>query len=301
MSKPTIVTASVLLAAGLASAQPAPQKLTVGVFAPSVELGTAQQRLGYAQSLAKAIEQATGIKTEAQVYANVGALEGDKVDFAVLDAPCVATHGGWRLLANAQIGGATTRPYALFSSAGADMQALRGKKLAYVQTGCNDAGFVDNAMLESEVDASFFAGRAGKADLTAALAEVVSYKAAQAVFAPASAGKGLTKVFDTGAVPTPGFVHLGSKLPADLVDKVGAAVVGFGGGGAIGGWAKASRGEYQALAARLGKLSKAGILAAPDPVRLDAKDVLIEPPTLKDTALVDVRHHFVRPADARLE
>lgn len=300
MIKPTIIT-SILVGVGVASAQPAPQKLTVGVFAPSVELGTAQQRLAYAQSLAKAIEQATRIKTEAQVYANVGALEGAKVDFAVLDATCVATHAGWRLLANAQIGGATTRPYALFSSAGPDMQALRGKQLAYIQTGCNDAGFIDNAMLESEVDASFFAGRAGKADLTAAVAEVVSYKAAQAVFAPASAGKGLTKVFDTGSVPTPGFVHLASKLPTELVDKVGAAVVGFGGAGAISGWSKASRAEYQALASRLGKLGKAGVLATPEPVHLDAKDVLIEPTTLKDTALVDVRHHFVRPADSRLE
>jgi len=297
----TTLAALAVLTCSLAGAQPAPGRLTVGVYAPSVELGTAQQRLAYAQSLAKAIEQATGIKTDAQVYANVGALETDKVDFAVLDAACVATHGGWRLLANAQIGGATTRAYALYASTGADMQALRGKKLAYVQTGCDDAGFVDNAMLESEVDAGFFAGRAGKPDLTAAVAEVASYKAAQAVFAPVGAAKGLTKVFDTAPVPTPGFVHLGSKLPVDVVDKVGAAVVGFSGGGAIGGWTKPAREPYTALRARLGKLGKAGILAVPDPVKLDAMDVLIEPPTLHDTALVDVRHHFVRPPDARLE
>ena len=186
------------------------------------------------------------MKTTAQVYATASALEADKVDFAVLDGQCVATHGNWRLLASSLVGGATTRPYALYASTGADMQALRGKKLAFVQTGCNDAGFIDNAMLESEVDASFFAGRAGKPDLTAAVAEVVSYKAAQAVFAPVGAAKGLTKVFDTAAVPTPGFVHLGSKLPPELVDKVGAAVVGFGGGGAIAGWTKPAREPYQA-------------------------------------------------------
>jgi hypothetical protein len=285
-----------------AVAQTAPQKLTVGVYAPSVELGTAQQRLAYAQSLAKAIEQATGMKTEAQVYATASALEADKVDFAVLDATCVATHGNWRLLANAEIGGATTRPYALYSSVGAEMQALRGKTLAYVQTGCDDAGFIDNAMLESEVDAGFFAARAGKADLTAAVAEVVSYKAAQAVFAPVGAAKGLAKVFDTAPVPTPGFVQIAAKgkLPEDIVDTVAGAVIGFGGGGAIGSWTKPAREPYAALAAHLGKVTKTAVLAVPEPMRLDAKDVLIEPPTLHDTALVDVRHHFVRPPDNRL-
>jgi len=36
-------------------------------------------------------------------------------------------------------------------------------------------------------------------------------------------------------------------------------------------------------------------------VRIDAKDVLIDPPTLRDSAVVDIRHHFVRPAGARME
>src|SRR2546425_943294 len=85
-------------------------------------------------------------------------------------------------------------------------------RLAFVQTGCNDAGFIDNAMLESEVDANFFGGRAGEKDLTAAIADVASYKTAQAVFAPVGAPKGLTKVFDTGTVPNPAFVELSGKL-----------------------------------------------------------------------------------------
>ncbi len=67
------------------------------------------------------------------------------------------------------------------------MQALRGKKLAYVATGCNDSGFIDNAMLESEVDPKFFGARVGEKDLTAAIADVSSYKTAQAVFAPVGA------------------------------------------------------------------------------------------------------------------
>ncbi len=285
---------------GVAAAQ-SPQKITIGIYAPTVEFGAAQARLAYVQGLAKAIEQNTGIKTEAQSYANVAALKKDAVDFAIIDGVCYATNLTWKLLATASIGGGTTRAWALYSSAGETMQALKGKKLAFIATGCNDAGFVDNAMLESEVDPAFFGARSGKPDLTAAIAEVASYKAAQAVFAPVGAAKGLTKVFDTGAVPNPAFVDINGKLPPGIVERVAAAVVGYGGSGAIAGWSKPSREIYAALAGRLGKMNKAGILANPESIRIDARDALIDPPTLKETAVVDVRHHFVRPSGGRMD
>jgi len=291
----------ILLAiAGVASAQPA-QKIRVGIFAPSVEFGTAQARLAYVQGLAKAIEQNTGIKTEAQSYASIAALKADNVDYAIIDGPCYAVNLGWKLVANASIGGGVSRTWALFSSAGDTMQALKGKKLAFVATGCNDAGFVDNAMLESEVDAAFFGARVGEKDLTGAIADVSSYKTAQAVFAPVGAVKGLAKLFDTGAVPNPAFVELGTRLPAGVGDKVSAAVVGYGGSGAISGWTKPTREPFASLAGRLGRVAKTGILATPEPVRIDARDMLIEPTTLKDAAFVAVRHHFVRPPGARME
>ncbi len=284
----------------VAAAQPA-QKITIGIYAPSVEFGAAQARLAYVQDLARAIAQATGLPTEAQSYANIAALKKDAVDFAIIDGVCFATNLGWKLLATANIGGGTTRPWALYSSVGESMQALKGKKLAFIGTGCNDAGFVDNAMLESEVDPAFFGARSAKPDLTAAVAEVASYKAAQAVFAPVGAAKGLTKVFDTGAVPNPAFVEIGGKLPPAIIDRVAASVIGYGGSGAIAGWTRPSREIYTALAARMGKVVKAGVFASADPVRIDARDALIEPPTLRDTAVVDVRHHFVRPSNGRME
>jgi hypothetical protein len=108
-------------------------------------------------------------------------------------------------------------------------------------------------------------------------------------------------VFDTGQVPNPAFVDVGGKLPASIVERVAQAVVGYGGSGAIAGWTKPSREIYTALAGRLGKVNKAGVLANPEPVRFDARDALIEPATLKDTAVVDVRHHFVRPSGGRME
>lgn len=275
--------------------------ITIGIFAPSVEFGSAQARLAYVQGLAKAVESATGQKTTAQSYASIGALRKDNVDFAIVDGQCLAAGMFGKLIASATIGGATTRPWALFSSAGESMQSLKGKKLAFMATGCNDAGFVDNAMLESEVDPQFFASRAGKPDLGAAVSEVASYKTAQAVFAPTASGKGLTKVFDTGNVPNPGFVQVSEKIDAATSDKVAGAVQSFGGAGAIGGWTKPQREIYTALAGRLGKVTKTGVLANPEPVRIDARDVLIDPPSLKDTALVDLHHHFIRPYGDRLE
>lgn len=294
-----LLTAAVLaLAASPAAAQP--QKLTIGFFAPTVEFGTAQARLAYAQGLAKAIEQSTGIKTEARSYATYAALKKDNVDFAIIDGPCVATSPNARLLATANVGGATTRTWALYSSAGDSMQSLKGKKLAFIALGCNDAGFVDNAMLESEVDASFFGSRVGEKDLTGAIASVTSYKTAQAVFAPVGSTKGLAKVFDAGAVPNPAFVAL-SQVPDATADKVAAAVLAYGGSGAIASWAKPSRDPYQAFAARLAPVRKTGVLATPEPVRIDSRDVLLDPPTLKDAGAVTVRHHFVRQPGVRME
>jgi hypothetical protein len=284
------------------ASQPAdpPAKLTIGIFAPSVEFGTAQQRLTYVQSLAKAIETNTGVKTEAQSFASLSALKSGKVDYAIVDGPCYATNLSWKLLANAEVGGGTTRTWGLYSSAGDKMQALQGKKLAFVQMGCNDKAFIDNAMLDSEVDDSFFAARIGKPDIAAAVAEVASLKGAQAVFAPSGSQKGLTKVFDAGAVPNPAFVQINTGISASINDKVAAAVTGFGGGGAISGWASGAKSPYQGLAGRMGKATKKGVFAAPESVRVDAKDVLIDPPTLDHVAATDVLQHVARPPE-RLE
>ena len=58
----TKILTALLVMTGVASAQ-APAKIEIGIYAPSVEFGTAQARLAYVQGLAKAIEQNTGIKT----------------------------------------------------------------------------------------------------------------------------------------------------------------------------------------------------------------------------------------------
>jgi hypothetical protein len=289
--------ALILMTTRTAETQATPSKLTVGIYAPTVEFGTSQQRLQYVQGLAKAIESSTGIKTDAQSYASLSALKKANVDFAIIDGQCYATNSSWTLLANANVGSSTTRSWALYSSLGSDMTALRGKKLAYVQTGCKDNDFIDNAMLESEVDASFFSSRVGKPDIAAAVAEVASYKGAQAVFAPTGSAKGLTKVFDTGSVPNPAFVKVNGKISGAISSKVEKAVTGYGGGGAISSWSGASKSAYTSLSGRMGKTTKKGIFAPPEPVRFDAKDVLIEPDTLDNTAVTGVKQHFEGPQD----
>jgi len=280
------------LLCGLAHAQP-DRKLTLGIYAPTVEFGAATARLAYVKALAAEITKATGWQVEAQSYANIGALVRANVDFAIVDGPCYATHLGWRLLATANIGGGPSRSWALFSNAASTLTELRGKRLAFVAAGCNDVGFVDNAMLESEVPAGYFGARVGKQDLTGAIAEVASYKTAQAVFAPVGSARGLTKVFDTGSVPNPAFVAVG-KLPKPTIDRVAAVVVGFTGGGAIAGWVRPSRELYTAFASRLARIVKAGVLAVPETIKLDLGDVLVDPPTLREPDVIDVRRHFVR-------
>ena len=289
-----------LVLTGVASAQ-APQ-ITIGIYAPSVSFETAGARLAYVQGLAKAIEQNTSIPTKAEAYASMAALKKANPDYAIVEAQCYATNAGWQLLANAKIDGGTTRPWALYSSAGDNMQALKGKKLAYMATGCNDDGFINNAMLETEVDKGFWGSWAAETGgITAAVAAVSSYKTAQAVFAPASAAKGLTKVFDTGSVANPAFVEVNGKMPAETTNKVAAAVVGYGGSGAIQGWTRGARDVYQGLAGRMQPVRKTGVFAPAEAARLDAKDVLIDPPTLREAQFVAVRHHFVRAPNARLE
>jgi hypothetical protein len=177
------------------------------------------------------------------------------------------------------------------------MLALKGKKLAYIKMGCRDDDFIRNAMLESEVDLGFFGGRVGKPDLSGTVAEVASRKGAEAVFAPVGSQKGLTKVFDTGSVPNPAFVQLNKKLPDSVVNKVRSAVTRYGGGGAISGWKSADVGNYRSLRGRMGRRVKDGVLAAPNPVGVDAKDVLLEPKTLDETELTAVKQHFQAPPE----
>lgn len=294
-----VAAAAFLLLPRRGESQPADgvKELTVAIYAPTVPFAGSQAQADYVNALAKAIKDATGVdKVTGKVAASYGAAK--QADFAIIEAQCVATGSG-TVLANAVVGGGTSRGWALFTSSGGNLTSLRGKRLAYVKTGCSDNAFADNAMLESEVGDGFFSARVGAGDVATAVAQV-SRRAADAVFAPVGQQKGLTKVLDAPAVPNPAFVQNNGKLPAGLVAKVSRAVTGYGGTGAISDWKAADPGDYKSLRARMGTRVKQGVAAAPDVVRTDSRDVLKQPDTLDQVELPPVDQHVEAPP-GRLE
>lgn len=273
------------------------QPLKIAIYAPSAAFPDSGARLSYIQGLAKAIQTKTGIPTTGKAYVRLSDLQNDKPDFAIIEGLCVAAKGwGGSTLATASINGATEQIWGLYARGGDGFSALKGKKLAMLSTGCRDTDFVDNAMLDSEVKAkSHFGDVVDKQDIAGAVAAVKDFKNADAVFAPAAQAKGLTKLFDTGTVPNPGFVQLSRSVPAATVDKVKDAVLGYGANLGIDGWKGVA--SYSALAGQLGARSKKAVFAMPEPVRLDDSDVLIVPASEFQTATV--RQHFWDPAETR--
>jgi hypothetical protein len=281
----------VIAGAATAAAQPAPEGLTVAMYAPAAAFSDSSARLAYIQGLAKAVQQKTGTPTSGKIYVRLGDLTAAKPDFAVIDGQCLATHSPGQILATAVIGGETAQPWALYTRGGETLATLRGKKLAYVKTSCRDSDFLDNAMLDGELKtAAFFSAVVDKPDVSGAVLTVRDYKAADAVFAPAVAARGLTKVYDAGSVPNPGFVAL-RPFPAPVLEGVREAVLAYGGGGGIDGWRAAA--SYQGLAGRMGSRAKRPVFAAPDVVHLDDQDVLVVPASKYEQA--SVKQHFWAP------
>lgn len=290
-NRATSILALLLLGTGPAAAE---TQLNVALYAPATAFADSSARLAYVQGLAKAIQQKTGVPTSGKAYVRMGDLVAAKPDFAVIDGQCLAERIPGTLLATAVIGGETSQAWALYASGTPTLTALRGKKLAFVKTGCRDTDFLDNALLGGEVKtAVFFAALVDKPDAAGAVLAVRDYKAADAVFAPAAQSKGLTKVIDGGAVPNPGFVAMNKALPAAQVDAVKDAVLGYGGGGGIDGWRGAAPAGYGALAGRMGTRVKKAVFAAPEIIHVDEQDVLVLPKSKFEQ--VSVKEHFWEP------
>ena len=292
-----IAALTLLVSSQRSESQAKPTKLTIGIYAPTVPFSSSGARLTYVQSLAKQIEAKTGITTEAKSYASFSSLKGAKPDFAIVEAQCYASNLGWKFLAAAKVDGGTSRSWALYSSQGSSISALKGKKISYIQMGCSDTEFIENAMLDSEVSMAYFGGKVGKSDIGGAVADVASYKNAEGVFAPSGLGKGLSSVFSTGSVPNPAFVQMNKTLDKGIVADVEKAVTSYGGGAEITGWSGSGAGDYKSLRGRMGKRVKKGIAVGPSPVRVEANDVLVMPKTLSDTDLTEIDQHFEKPPE----
>ena len=292
MKNIVIIIAAILLCAGAARAQ---QQLNVGLYAPSAAFSDSSARLAYVQGLARAIQQKTGAATSGRAYVRLADLTAAKPELAIVDGQCLAGQPMGQVLATASLGGDAAPAWGLYSRGDASLAALKGKKLAFVRTGCRDGDFLDNAMLGGEVKAqSYFGVLVDKPDVSGAVLAVRDYKQADAVFAPASQARGLTKVYDAGTVPAPGFVVLAKGLSAPLLEQVKEAVLGYGGGGGIDGWKAASQQGYTALAGRMSARARRPIFAAPDVVRVDDQDILVVPAS--KFAEAPVRQHFWEPS-----
>ena len=287
----------VFLSAAVARAEDAP--ITIAIYAPNAPFDSAADRFAFINRLAQQVTSAAGVKAQGKAFARAADLEmaikNKQVEFAVVDGVYLAERGvPFTVLATATSGGDTAPRWALFTSGAASVQELQGKKLSMTASGPRDAAFVENALLDGELQiGKFFAARSSAPDISSAVA-AVSLKKADAVFAPESQGKGLKKLFDAGHVPNAAFCEIGSSLTSDVVSKVKQAVISHGAAGpGLDGWKASGADAYKALASRMGARGRRPVMVEPEVVRLEDQDVLV-PPTL-EPALPDLRSQFWTP------
>jgi hypothetical protein len=282
---------AILILLALTASASAQQTLTVGIYAPSTAFADSTARLNYVQAVAKSIQAKTNVPTSGKAYVRLADLLGAKPDFAIIDGQCLAARSPGAILATAVSGGETAQVWGLYAASATTLPQLKGKKLAYVKTGCRDTDFLDNAMLDSEEkSAAHFTQLIDKPDAAGAVAAVRDYKNADAVFAPGAQARGLVRVYDAhGTVPNPGFVQVNAQISAEVTAKVKEAILAHEGGG-IDGWRAPV--SYATLAGRMVVRVKRPWMAAPEAVRLD-DDVLIVPPAGFRRATV--KQHFWEP------
>jgi len=282
---------------GAVGAQPAGKKYTVAIYAPNAPFSSGTDRYNFVSRLAQQISSVAGVQAEGKAFARASDLEAairaKQVDFAVIDGVYLAQRGvPYTVLAIATSGGDPQPKWALFSSSVTDVKSLQTKKLAMARTGSRDDDFIGNALFDGELQVKkFFGGKSETPDLASAI-EAVRLKRADAVFAPESEGKGMTKLFDAGRIPNAAFCEV-SSAAAEVASKVRDAVLKHAVGAALDGWRASDAGPYRALAAQLGARNKRPIMAEPDLVKMEDLDILI-PPQL-EPSLPDLKSQFWTP------
>jgi ABC-type nitrate/sulfonate/bicarbonate transport system substrate-binding protein len=151
------------------------------------------------------------------------------------------------------------------------LKDLKGKKVVVPSIGAKEQAFVTNALLDGEVDASYFDKILEASDPSGAVSMVVAGKA-DAAFVPSGTSlSGLSKVMGLGQVGLPMFVSLPGNEEA-LVKKFSSRVKSHSGGGF--GFTSADAGKYRSLSGSFGKSTKKGPMAVPPPARLTVRDIL---------------------------
>lgn len=288
--------AAALVALGVAPAAAQKRPIKLGIFTPTVEFADSGARLSYVQALAAAVERAAGRQVEGLSFTSLRSLRAAKVDVAVVDAAC-AVSNRWPVLAAGRVGEGAARRWALFARQATSLAGLRGKRLVTVKIGCGDRGFVEHGLLEGELPLSYFGSWSGKPDLKGAVAEVAALRGADAVFAPIGSGRGLRRLFVTGAIPGPALVQIDRGLDRETAAVIARAVAGFGGRGPIAGFAVGGAARYSALRRRLAGSPKRGVFALAPLVRFEAVDVIAEAAVPKATELAPLDSMFASPPE----
>ena len=277
--------------AGAPGAARAQQKepLTLALYAPSIPFKGTEARLVYVRLLAEAIAGNLGRRVEPRLYGSMSQLRKARPDLAIVEPQC-ALSGSWRPVATAKIGGKSSRHWALFGVQGATVAGLRGKRLAYAASGCEDKDFLEHVLFQSEVRLRYFRDTEGKVSVGGAVAEVASVKAAQAVFAPADQGAGLTKLFDAGEIPNPVLV-VDARTSGGVASSIETVAQKFGSSGAIDGWVAVDRRAQADLERRMKGMPKHFVLADAPAARLPVK-TMVDLPSRRDAALVSVKRYL---------
>ncbi len=291
-----ITTSFLLLFANLANAATRP--LTIALYAPNAGFASGADRFAFVNKLAQQVGAALDQPVQGKAFARASDLEqaikSKLVDFAVIDGVYLAERNSpYPVMAVATAGGETGSRWSLYAVKAASVSELQGKKLSLAGAGSRDVAFIENALLDGELQVGkFFGSKIVAPDVAAAVAAVRVNKA-DAVFAPDGQGQGLRKVFDGPRVPYPAFCQVGSDVPADVVAKVRGAVTGHGGSGVFDGWRAGGGEAYRALAARMGARGKKAVMSEPEVVRIEDQDVLVLPSL--DPLLPEVRAQFSLP------
>lgn len=278
------ITLLTLLLALPAAAQQ-PEELVVGVYTPRAFFPNSLARSRYAEQVANQLEQATGVPMKGRGFVGAGEFEsqvaGGRVHFAVVD-PQYQVARGYSALAQATAGGRSALPMVLVVGPGVQGDSiadLRGKRLARVKVGGQDAQFVTNYLLQGQVDPDWLAAGKSPRDVAGALS-LVRLGKADAAFTYQGHTGGLRAVFTSRPVPLPVFVQTARDLDAEVVAEVRGAIGGVKTTGAVtDGFGPVRLSDSFAGALRRG-LARPG--AAPVPS--DARGSLPRVPEYLDTS-----------------
>ena len=298
-----LLAAAMLMAAATMAAtdaRAADKPITIAIYAPNAPFQSGADRFTFVNRLAQQVSSVVGVPATGKAFARAADLElaikNKQVDFAVVDGVYLAERGvPYAVLATATSDGDTAPRWGLFSKTATKVDELQGKKLSIATSGSRDSDFASNALFDGELQVGkFFAGQSKAPDIASAVA-AVSLQKADAVFAPESMGKSLKKVFDVrDRVPNPAFCEVASGMSPDLVNKVKAAVLSHGAGGALDGWKPSSAEPYRALQGRMAPRVRRPVMVEPEPVRLEEQDVLVPPPL--EPAMPEMKALYWQPS-----